>query len=563
MLSHPNSVVLLLTITTTLVSSFAVLPSSDRVPSLLDLDILSSAQPDNLDVANEATLFHTLSTLNLPILSQEQTIQLTRLTNNLDLNLSLTTSTSHLLRRSSLATSPGGSALLRSTGSTFLALINLGTQSFNVVIDSGSSDTWVSRSDFTCVDVTTGNPRPQSACAFGGTYSRESISTSTGNTFKQLNNVNFNVTYGDGEFLTGIFGTIDVTFAGIKTPNQQVALATVAGWNGDGISSGILGLAFPALTGAYAGSDPNVDRYCWSSPPSGSANGCNQVEFPPLLTNTFSQNLTSALFAVALSRDESRSGKGGYLSVGGVMDLKTVGVISGARFASTPVRMLQGDGKYRYYLVNVDGILTSPVGSSIPQQKRVVKDYEDDGNGNGSNTGEEVEIQIEEEELSDAGGRGMGGRLRRRDKAASSQKTTTSTRATSASTLPGTLSLPIIIDTGTTISFLPRQLIERYLSMFSPPGTYDPTTGFWFVNCNAQVPPLGVKIGGKAFWHNPKDLIKRYDQSGRCISSVQESTGLGINILGDVWLDSVLVVFDLRNPNKRMVRVAARRDYAS
>lgn len=59
--------------------------------------------------------------------------------------------------------------------------------------------------------------------------------------------------------------------------------------------------------------------------------------------------------------------------------------------------------------------------------------------------------------------------------------------------------------------------------------------------------------------------MKRFDQAGRCISGVQENTIVGgVNILGDVWLDSVLVVFDLRNgTDKGVIRVAARREYSS
>lgn len=605
MFSQGLSIVLLLTSIATLSSCLPTLPDSLRIPFLPNFNAFYTARLDTSDSPDGTTtsgtnIFHTLTSLNLPILPDVQTLQLTRLT-NLNSSLSPVTSTTHLHRRYSLATNPGGTLLLHATGSTFLAPITIGTQTFNVVVDTGSSDTWVARSDFTCVDVADGAPQPQSQCAFGGTYdvSKEpKASNAAGSRFKKLANVNFNVTYGDGEYLTGVFGDIDVTLAGIKVPNQQVALAKLAGWDGDGYTSGILGLAYPALTGAYSGTNPRNDRYC-QHPSSSSL--CNQMEYLPVLMNMFAQNLTAAVFAVALSRDESNSGKGGYLSIGGVMDLGMVGVKGGssASFASTNVRMLKGDGEFRYYLVAIDGVVVLPIGASIPSRKRgrsVVDgdvdlhfdvDEEVDrklmrrnGTGNDTLTAEEEE-EVEAEEASEAGGMGGGAsastnmNVKRATTTTSSRPTTsisTSSSSTSttsstsmAGTLPGSSNLPMIIDTGTTLSFLPPTLIRRYLSMFSPPGTYDSATGFWFISCTAQVPPLGIKIGGKTFWHNPKDLVKRFDQAGRCISGVQENTIVGgVNILGDVWLDSVLVVFDLRNgTDKGIVRVAARREYTS
>jgi hypothetical protein len=65
-------------------------------------------------------------------------------------------------------------------------------------------------------------------------------------TFTQIPDENFNITYGDGEFLTGIIGTEEVTLAGI-TVKQTVALVNLAAWEGDGTTSGLIGLAYPAL----------------------------------------------------------------------------------------------------------------------------------------------------------------------------------------------------------------------------------------------------------------------------------------------------------------------------
>lgn len=540
----------LLTSIVTFGSALPADPDPNRIPPLPDFDNLA-----DLDAAETTDIaigtVQTLADLDLPILSTEDTITLTRLSKPSYLSSSV-----HLLRRTIRATTPGGSLLLKATGSSFLAPITIGAQNFNVIVDTGSSDTWVARSDFTCVDVVTNQTKPSNKCYFNATYDTtkdtQSSSGTNGNKFKRIDNTHFNVTYGDGEYLTGIFGKVDVSLANIKVPNQQVALATVAAWGGDGLSSGILGLAFPALTGAYPGNDPRGDRYCRAGQtPSRASGSFNQVEYPPLLTNAFQRNLTQAMFSLALSRDESQSGKGGYLGVGGMPDVKIVGVQDNAAFASVPLRTLRGDDQFRYYLINVDGVVVLPVGSQVPKEKRASSATRI--------TGEEGEIHEGEE--------GYVSNMARRNEVAAGTTTTATTSKTSAtaskttpSTLPDSTNAAFVIDSGTTLSFLPPTLVRTYLRKFSPPGTYDPTYGFWFVDCNARVPPLGITLAGHTFWYNERDLIKRFDRQ-RCVSGVQESVS-GINILGDTWLDSVLVVFDLRN-TPGSVRVAARREYVS
>lgn len=74
-------------------------------------------------------------------------------------------------------------------GEEFATGITIGGQDFQVIVDTGSSDTWVVESDFLCVDVDTEDPLPQTDCGFGPAY------TST-STFQQIPNVNFNITYG-------------------------------------------------------------------------------------------------------------------------------------------------------------------------------------------------------------------------------------------------------------------------------------------------------------------------------------------------------------------------------
>jgi hypothetical protein len=142
----------------------------------------------------------------------------------------------------SLATIPNGSTTNITSleiGSEFSTEVSFGTQTFELIIDTGSSDTWVVESGFTCTSLSTGQKTTEAACDFGPVYTKDS-------SFSQISGETFSIEYGDGETLTGIFGTDEVTVAGIKV-DQQVALVTSAEWQGDSTTSGLMGLAYPAM----------------------------------------------------------------------------------------------------------------------------------------------------------------------------------------------------------------------------------------------------------------------------------------------------------------------------
>lgn len=86
--------------------------------------------------------------------------------------------------------------------------MKIGDKTFNFIFDTGSSDTWVVGSDFDCFNLTTKDPLPAAACNFGPAYT-------PGNEFDPLSNLNFNTFYGDGSFVDGTWGKVNVTLAGI------------------------------------------------------------------------------------------------------------------------------------------------------------------------------------------------------------------------------------------------------------------------------------------------------------------------------------------------------------
>lgn len=99
---------------------------------------------------------------------------------------------------------------------------------------------WVVETGFECINLDSGKEETEADCDFGAYYTTDS-------TFVKTADENFNIEYGDGEYLTGIIGTETVTLAGIEVTGQTIALVTEAAWEGDGTTSGLTGLAYAAL----------------------------------------------------------------------------------------------------------------------------------------------------------------------------------------------------------------------------------------------------------------------------------------------------------------------------
>lgn len=115
-------------------------------------------------------------------------------------------------------------------------------------------------------------------------------------TFVSIPNKNINITYGDHEFLTGVVGSDTVTVGGMTVTSQVIGLMTNAAWNGDGINTGLLGLAYPQLTAVYDGTDPNQDAPGQNTP------------YDPFFFTAFSENVVSNPCTFSLSSIFSRTG---------------------------------------------------------------------------------------------------------------------------------------------------------------------------------------------------------------------------------------------------------------
>ncbi|KAI8957590.1 acid protease [Daldinia sp. FL1419] len=324
-----------------------------------------------------------------------------------------------------------------------------------VVIDSGSADTWVVGRNFSCKG-SMNETVPDDICAFGPAFSGSF-------TDGPLPNMHFSIKYGDGEGIQGLMGQLDVEFAGIIVPNQEIAIASQGIWHGNNVSSGILGLAYPSLTNAYWGDDISDNNQVLSVP------------YSPLFTSMVSNGLTAPYWAIAMARNSSL----GSVSVGGMPPVD----ISRSSHDQTPIIIAD--------IIDRDSTSWRPSFYTIvPTAFRFA-------------------------------GITTGGHY------------------------------PFILDTATSLIYLPPDLAELVNGKFDPPASYLWNYGAYFTSCDATPPSFGVQIGGTTFWVNPKDLLNREErdpQTNMCQTGIGNG-GSGPYILGIVFLTNVVALMDIGSGN--------------
>ncbi|KAJ7618179.1 aspartic peptidase domain-containing protein [Mycena polygramma] len=386
----------------------------------------------------------------------------------------------------------GGASTVVVDGSDFdeeyLTNVTIGGQHFSLIIDTGSSDTWVAQKGFNCFDLD-GNPVSSDTCAFG----TAGFDTAASKTFQPFPNVSFNITYGDGEFLSGPVGFDTVAIGGLSVAHQEIGVPTLTAWEGDGINTGLIGLAFPDLTSVYNTTDPTK------------ASGANQLPYSPLFLSAVTQKkVAQPFFSIALDRgtfDQQENDPFdpslGFLSFGGIAPVQTT---------KTAVT------------VPIEGYSAT---TGIPN------------NGPGS---EFFFYTVDVEAYTFAG----------------SNKVVTANNNT-------------ILDTGTTLNFVPTDVAAAYNALFTPPATLDEDFDLYVVACNATVPAFSVVIGGKSFTVDGRDQIlpAGTDDSGNiiCITGTQDGgpdEAENIFILGDVFLHNVVSTF---NPVAHEVTLTQRANY--
>ncbi|SPO00707.1 uncharacterized protein DNG_03455 [Cephalotrichum gorgonifer] len=207
--------------------------------------------------------------------------------------------------------------------------------SYLLILDTGSSDTWVVTSPFTCYDRVTFDPVPVEECNFGPSFSGERPQ-------QAASDMAFALMYGGNRYITGRMGSVDLSVAGITLEDQLIGFAEAGAWRGDNETSGLFALGPTAYTSA--------------STESGAAEYDGVVD-------TIVKGGHPPVFALALSRDIERS----FITLGGVPDIET------GEYASAPL-VPDEQGEYLQYFIQLDTI-----------QAHVNGDEEvDSGSGSGS-----------------------------------------------------------------------------------------------------------------------------------------------------------------------------------
>ncbi|KAI1080628.1 aspartic peptidase domain-containing protein [Whalleya microplaca] len=212
----------------------------------------------------------------------------------------------------------------------YIMQVGIGEESYYMIPDTGSSDTWVVQEGYKCLDPYYGMEVGQEVCDFGPLFQGDFPGG-------QIEDQNLNISYLSGDYLNGNMGFADITVANVTVPKQQFALVDVAAFGGDGVSSGILGLGLRGLTAGFTGDDPSQD------------NIDNLVNYSPLVETMGTSKVADAVLSFAMSRDESRS----YIAFGGVPPVPT------GEYTTVPIQKgttTSGTTDYFYYDIPIDSM---------------------------------------------------------------------------------------------------------------------------------------------------------------------------------------------------------------
>ncbi|KAF7358391.1 Acid protease [Mycena venus] len=264
--------------------------------------------------------------------------------------------TSKINDRAALRGRHSPSEILHLDGAAFdneyLVNITVGGKPFQVILDTGSSDIWVTNSNFTCVNLN-GTIVPPETCKFGPAMFNPADSA----TFQLFPNVTFLVRYGSGEFLAGPTGFDTIAVGELAVALQEFGVPNENFFLGDGVSEGVLGLAFPALTSV------------WNVTSRHNASGSNHIPYTPFFLNAVQKNrLSHPYFSVALDRPTFEQEKNdpfdpnlGFLAFGGiapvpVLETEVTVPIQGyaTNSANISVPSNVSDAQFFWYTIDID-----------------------------------------------------------------------------------------------------------------------------------------------------------------------------------------------------------------
>lgn len=209
-------------------------------------------------------------------------------------------------------------------GTIFDVEVQFGNQSFLLLFDTGSSDTWVVEKGFRCLDPDTYDKIPEASCTYGKPYV-------ISDTFQDIRNETFAVQYGTGQ-ASGLLGYEDIIVGGIHVPRQKVGVVSRATNVGDGIDSGLIGFGHDILTSAHPASfdGSNFNQSFLA----------DRITYESAFTSMWKQGKVDPFFSLAIEHtplNTSIDKHGGFLALGALPPVKHTN-----KFANVSVEITEG-----------------------------------------------------------------------------------------------------------------------------------------------------------------------------------------------------------------------------
>ncbi|KAJ6143363.1 hypothetical protein N7471_002816 [Penicillium samsonianum] len=205
-------------------------------------------------------------------------------------------------------------------GTVFDAPVTIGNQSFMLLVDTGSSDTYVMQTGYKCVNSTDNLVIPESDCLYANkTYHKSKA-------YHRVPNEMFGVEYGAG-LASGLMANEQVSMGGVSVNAQKIGISNESNPMGDGVNSGLLGLGYPALTSAHPANHTSNSTY-WR----------DRLVYNPLLFTMHEQGLIDPYFSLALAHTPQNQSTsfGGYLTLGGLPPVN-----HSCHFSTVPVEITE------------------------------------------------------------------------------------------------------------------------------------------------------------------------------------------------------------------------------
>ncbi|KAJ5876388.1 uncharacterized protein N7529_001972 [Penicillium soppii] len=219
------------------------------------------------------------------------------------------------IQRSTSKTSP---LIATQYGTVFDAPVTIGNQTFMLLVDTGSSDTYVMQTGYKCVNSTDNLVIPERDCL----YANKTYHISK--TYRHVRNEMFGVEYGAG-LASGLMAYEEVSMSGVTVNTQKIAISNNSNPMGDGVNSGLLGLGYPSITSAHPANHTSNSTY-WH----------DRLVYSPVLFTMYEQGMIDPYFSLALAHTPQNQSTsfGGYMTLGGLPPVN-----HSSHFSAVPVEV--------------------------------------------------------------------------------------------------------------------------------------------------------------------------------------------------------------------------------